>query len=101
MQAGSPLAGKVHRYLVFRLASSLRMKAQNRACSRRCVASTVCMLTFTDWSLREAGHKMALSPALELKPSQLDPSPLVGKVAVCLEPEWGSVSEAVLLLPVL
>jgi hypothetical protein len=64
LQASSPLTGKVHRYLVFRPASWLKMKAQNRACSRRCVASAVCTLTYTDWSLKNVGHKMALSPAL-------------------------------------
>jgi hypothetical protein len=57
----------VHRYLVFRPASWLKMKAQNRACPRRCVVSAVCMLTYTDCSLREVGHKMALSPAQEVR----------------------------------
>jgi hypothetical protein len=52
---------------VFRPASWLKMKARNRACPRRCVASAVCMFTCTDWSLKDTGHKMALSPALEVR----------------------------------
>jgi len=64
LQASSPLTGKVHRYLAFRSASWLKMKAQNRVCPRRCVPSAVCTLTCTDWSPRDMGHKMALSPAL-------------------------------------
>ena len=43
---------------------------------------------------------MVLSPALVVRVLQVDTSPLVGKVPGCLEPETGSVSEAVLLLPV-
>jgi hypothetical protein len=45
----------------------LKMKAQNRACRRRCVSSAVCTLTCTDWSPRDRGHKMALSPALVVR----------------------------------
>jgi hypothetical protein len=67
LPASSPLVGKVHRVLVLRPASWLKMKAQNRACPRRCVASAVCALTCTDWSLRDLGHKMAPSPALEVR----------------------------------
>ena len=62
LQASSPLTGKVHRGLAFMPASWLKMKAQNRACPR-CVTSAVCMLTCTDWSLRNLGPKMAPSPA--------------------------------------
>ena len=74
------------------------MKAQNRACPRRCVASAVCTLTCTDLSPRDTGHQMALSPALVVRALPADTSPLVGKVPGCLEPEKGSVPEAVLLL---
>ena len=42
---------------------------------------------------------MAPPPALA-EPSRADTSPLAGKVPGCLEPEMGSVPEAVLLLPV-
>jgi hypothetical protein len=127
------------------------MKAQNRAFPR-CVASAVCMLTCTDWSPRDRGHKMTLSSALvvrvlpgrhlssawnvwspkqglsqklccfcslhshlgrlvsevsgpkmaplpaQAKPSQAETSSLAGKELGCLEPEKGSVPEAVLLL---
>ena len=67
LQASSPLAGNAHRSLVFRPASWLKMKAQNRACPRRWVASAVCTLTCTDWSLRDPRHKMFPSPALEVR----------------------------------
>ena len=56
---------------------------------------TVCELTCTDWSLRDPGPKMALSPA-QAEPSPVDTSPLSGKVPGCLEPKTGSASEAVL-----
>jgi hypothetical protein len=39
-------------------------------------------------------------PGAPAEPSQVDTSPLVGKVPGCLEPEMGSVPEAVSLLPV-
>jgi hypothetical protein len=42
-------------------------KGQNRGCPRRCVASAICMLTCTDWSLRDVGYKMAHSPALAVR----------------------------------
>ena len=42
---------------------------------------------------------MAPTPALK-QPSQVDTSPLVGKLPQCLKPEMGSVPEAVSLLPV-
>ena len=42
---------------------------------------------------------MALLPALA-EPSWVDTSPLVGKVPGCLEPETGSIPEAVWFLPV-
>jgi hypothetical protein len=48
-------------------ASWMKMKTRNKACPRRCVASAVCMLTCTDCSPRDFGHKMALSPALVVK----------------------------------
>ena len=38
-----------------------------RACPKRGVASAVCTVTCTDWSPRDMGHKMALSPALEVR----------------------------------
>jgi hypothetical protein len=60
-------AGKVHRGLVFRPASWEKMKAWNRACPRRCVASAVCVLTCIDCSSRDLGHKMAPSPALAVR----------------------------------
>ena len=60
-------AGKVHRGLAFRPASWLKMKSWYRACPRRYVASTVCMLTCMDWSPRDPGHKMAPSPALVVR----------------------------------
>jgi hypothetical protein len=66
---------------------------------RSCVTSVVCTLSCTDYSLRDLGHKMALSLALA-EPSQVDTSPLVVKVPRCLDPETGSVPEAVSLLPV-
>ena len=94
LQASS-LAGKVHRGRAFRPASWLKMKAQNRACPRRCVASAVCTLTCTDWSPKDMGHKMALSLLWWSEPSRADTFPLAGK-----EPEKGSVPEAVSLLPV-
>ena len=65
--ASSPLARKVHRYLPFRPPFWLKIKVRNRACSRRCIASAVCTMTCTDWSLRDTGHKMALSPALVVR----------------------------------
>jgi hypothetical protein len=55
------------------------------------------MVTCTDWSQRDKGHKMAPSGAPK-EPSLVDTSPLMGKVPGCLEPEMGSVPEAVLLL---
>jgi hypothetical protein len=67
------------------------------ACPRICVASAVSSLTCADWSLRDLGSKMAPSPALK-KPSLGNTSLLVGKVPWCLEPEMGSVPEAVSLL---
>jgi hypothetical protein len=67
LQASSSLVGKVHRYLAFRLASWLKMKAQNRAYLRRCIVSAFCTLTCIDWSPRETGHKMALSTALVVR----------------------------------
>ena len=70
LQANSPLAGKVHRGLAFRPSSWPKMKARNKACPRRCVVSAVCTLTCTDWSLRDTGHKMALSPALVVRALQ-------------------------------
>ena len=39
-------------------------------------------------------------PGAPTEPSQVDTSPLAREVPVCLEPETGSVPEAVLLLPV-
>jgi hypothetical protein len=60
---------------------------------------TVSELTCSDWSLRNQGPKMAPSCALA-EPSQVDTSPLAGKVPGCLELKMGSVPEAVLLLPV-
>jgi hypothetical protein len=42
---------------------------------------------------------MAPSPDLK-EPSRVATSPLVGKVPGCLEPEMGSVPEAVSLLPI-
>jgi hypothetical protein len=44
-----------------------RWKPGNRACPRRCVSSAVCVLTCTDWSPRDLGHKMAPSPALVVR----------------------------------
>jgi hypothetical protein len=43
---------------------------------------------------------MSPSPAPRSVPSQVVTSPLAEKVPQCLEPKTGSVSEAVLLLPV-
>jgi hypothetical protein len=79
-QASSPLAGKVHRDLELRSASLLKLKARNRVCPRSYVASAVCMLSCEDWSLRDSGYKIALSPAPRSEPSQTATSPLVGKV---------------------
>ena len=76
------------------------VKARNKACPRRCVASAVSVLTCTDWSPGDVGHKMALSAALVVKALWTDTSPLAGKEPRCLEPKTGSVPEVVLLLPV-
>jgi len=57
----------VHRGLAFRPASWLKMKAGNRACPRRCVSSAVCVLTCTDWSLMDPGHKMVPLSALRVR----------------------------------
>jgi hypothetical protein len=74
------------------------MKARNRACPRRCVASAVCLLTCTDWSLRDMGHKMAPSPAQAVRALPGGHSPLAGKVPDVWSLKWGSVPQAVLLL---
>jgi hypothetical protein len=47
LQASSPLAWKVHRYLAFRPASWQKMKARNWACLRSCASSVVGTLTYT------------------------------------------------------
>ena len=54
----------------------------------------VCKLTCAEWSLRDPGPKMAPSPA-QAEPSSVDNSALAEKVPRCLEPEMGSVPEAV------
>ena len=97
LQASS-LAGKVHRGRAFRPASWLKMKAQNRACPRRCVASAVCTLACTDWSPRDTSHKMAPSPVQAFRDLLGGHLSSDGECARCLEPETGSVPEAVLLL---
>jgi hypothetical protein len=61
------LAGKVHRDLELSSASWLKMKAQKGPCPRSYVASVASMLSCTDWSLRDPGYKMALSPALAVR----------------------------------
>jgi hypothetical protein len=92
------LVGQLHRVLVLRPASWLKMKAPNRACPRRCVASAVYVLTCTD-GLRGMRDTKWLSHLLwRSEPSWADTSPLAGKVPRCLEPEMGYVPEAVLLL---
>jgi hypothetical protein len=64
-----------------------------------CSPFAVHVLTWADWSLRDPGPKMV--PSLASKESSwADTSPLEGKVPTCLEPEEGSVPEAVSLLPV-
>jgi hypothetical protein len=57
----------VHRGLPFRPVTWVKMKARNRACPRRCVASPVCTLTCTDCSQRDLGIKMALSTSLAVR----------------------------------
>jgi hypothetical protein len=74
------------------------MKAQNRACPRRCVASAVRALTWAECFLRDPGHRWLPHLLWQSEPSQVANSPLVGKVPGCLEPETGSVPEAVSLL---
>jgi hypothetical protein len=63
------------------------MKARNRSCPRRCVASAVCMFICTDWSLWDTGHKMALSPALLVNGQ----TPLLwqGRCVDVWSPKWG------------
>ena len=62
--------------------------------------STVRELTYADWSQRDLGHRMAPLPALVVRalPGGHFSSSLAGKVPRCLEPEMGSVPEAVSLL---
>ena len=67
--------------------SWLKMETWNRAYLRRCVASAVCLITCTDWSLTDLGHKMALSPAQAVRALPGATSPLADKVPQCLEPE--------------
>jgi hypothetical protein len=67
--------------------------------SATCSPFIVCELTCVDWSLRDPGPKIALSPT-QSEPSWADTSPLAGKVPRYLEPEMGFVPEVVLLLPV-
>jgi hypothetical protein len=62
-----------------------------------CSPFAVRELTCEDWFLRDLGPKMAPLPAPK-DPSRADTSPLAGKVSRCLEPETGSVPEAVLFL---
>jgi hypothetical protein len=88
----------VHRGLVFRSASWLKMKAWNRACPRRCVSSAVWVLTCMDWSHRDLEHKMAPFLLWHSEPSQAATSSLAEKVTGCLELRMGSVPEAVFLL---
>ena len=101
LQACSPLAGKVHRYLAFGPASWQKMKAQNRACPRICVASLVHTLTCAELSRQDPGTKMS-PPDAVAKPSRAgaDTSPLGGKVLGCLEPETRSAPEALWVPPV-
>jgi hypothetical protein len=99
----SPLAGKVPRCLepdmgsvpeaVLLLPVPEAVLLLQSACSPFAVRELTC----ADWSLKDPGPKMPPSPALA-EPSQADTSPLAGKVPGCLEPEKGSVPEAVLLL---
>jgi hypothetical protein len=94
LKASSPFAGKVHRGLLLRPASWLKMKARYRAYSRRCVVSALCPLTWADWSLKDPGPKMAPLPAPAVRA-------LLGEKATgCLETETRSVPETVSLLPV-
>jgi hypothetical protein len=105
LQASSPLTGKVHRYLVFGPPSWQKMKARNWTCPR----------TVLHWPVTEAVsfcsphshlHRVGSegsgsqdgSPRCSGKAllGRVDTSPLAGRVPGCLEPETGSVSEAVL-----
>jgi hypothetical protein len=60
-------AGKVHRGLELSSASWLKMKAQRGPCPRSYVVSAACTLSWSDWSLRDLGYKMALLPAPEIR----------------------------------
>jgi hypothetical protein len=62
-----------------------------------CSPFAVHELTCADWSLMDSGPKMAPARAPK-EPSWADSSPLTGNVPGCLEPETGSVPEAVSLL---
>ena len=90
----SPLSGKVPRCLEPEMGSVpeavlLLQSARSPFAVRE--------LTCADWSLWDPGPKMAPSPA-PTEPSRADTSPLEGKLPRCLEPEMGSVPEAVFLL---
>jgi hypothetical protein len=100
VKAGSPLSGKVHRYLSFRLASWQKMNAETgpvlEAISFCSLHSHLCRLVSAgsrdqDGSLRYF-RKVLLG--------RMVTSPLAGKEPGCLEPETVSASETLWLSPV-
>jgi hypothetical protein len=110
LQASSPLKGKVHRYLEFGPLSWLKIKAQNRI-----VPEAVLLRPVTEavsfCSLHSHLHRLVSevsgnqdgSPRCSCKalPGRVDTYPLARNVPGCLEPEKGTGSEALWLLPVL
>ena len=101
LQASSPLAEKVHRYLEFRPISWPKIKARNRACPRSWVTSTYPCSPHShlhrldsEGSRNQDGSPRCSSKAF---PGWADTSPLAGKVPGRLEPEKGSASEALWL----
>ena len=88
LQASSPLAEKVHRYLEFRPISWPKIKARNRACPRSWVTSTYPCSPHSHLHRldSEGSRNQDGSPRCSSKTllGRADTSPLAGKVPGCL-----------------
>jgi hypothetical protein len=100
LQASSPLAGKVHRYLAFAPSSWQKMKAGNGLSQKLCSlyswhSHLLSLISERSWT-RDGAPRCSG----EILQGGVDTSLLARKVPICLEAEMGSAPEAVWLLPV-